>query len=89
MARRRKRLGAGESRPHASEGQSNDIPNNSTRQRLGAGESRPHATEGQPNDIPNNSTINGNTDQTNPENIIENLDNPSNGRKQVQVVNGL
>ncbi|PWA75734.1 hypothetical protein CTI12_AA240440 [Artemisia annua] len=108
----RERLGAGESRPHASEGQSNDIPNTSTRQRLGAGgsrpegqsnnipnnlmiqrlgagESRPHASEGQSNDIPNNSTINDGTNQTTPENIIENLDNPSNGRKQVQVVNGL
>ena len=26
---------------------------------------------------------------TTPENIIENLDNPSNGRKQMHVVNGL
>ena len=59
------------------------------RKRLGAGESRPHASEGQSNDIPNNSTINDGTNQTTPENIIENLDNPSNGRKQVQVVNGL
>ncbi|PWA95625.1 hypothetical protein CTI12_AA049210 [Artemisia annua] len=86
----RQMLGAGESRPHATQGQSNDIPNNSTRQTLGAGESRPLATEGQSNDIPNNSTINDDTDQTTPASvIIENLDNPSNGRKQVQVVNGL
>nr|GEU76929.1 PDR ABC-type transporter family protein [Tanacetum cinerariifolium] len=59
------------------------------RKRLGAKESRPHVSEGQSNDIPNNSTINDNTDETIFENIIENLDNPSNGRKQVQLVNGL
>ncbi|PWA82468.1 hypothetical protein CTI12_AA175560 [Artemisia annua] len=56
MARRKKILRSAESRPHASEGQSNGIPNNSTTQQLGAGESRPHASEGQSNGIPNNST---------------------------------
>ncbi|GJY64077.1 hypothetical protein Tco_0465537 [Tanacetum coccineum] len=58
------------------------------RKRLGAGKSRPHASEGQSNDNPNNSTINDNTDETTPGNIIENLDNPSNGKKQVLVVDG-
>ncbi|GKC74639.1 hypothetical protein Tco_1120522, partial [Tanacetum coccineum] len=58
------------------------------KKRLGAGKSRPHASEGQSNDIPNNSTINDNTNETTPGNITENLDNPSNGRKQVLVVDG-
>ncbi|GJY28030.1 PDR ABC-type transporter family protein [Tanacetum coccineum] len=57
------------------------------RKRLGAGESRPG--ERQSNDIPNNATINDNTDETTLKNTTENLNNPSNGRKQVKVVNGL
>nr|GFC41343.1 hypothetical protein [Tanacetum cinerariifolium] len=52
-------------------------------------EIRPRASEGQSIDIPNNSTINDNTAVTTPENTIENSNNPSNGRKQVRVVNGL
>nr|GEU38356.1 hypothetical protein [Tanacetum cinerariifolium] len=78
MARRRKRLGAKESRPGESR------PTGS-----GPTESKPRVGEGQSNDIPNNATINDNTDETTTENTTENLNNPSNGRKQVQVVNGL
>nr|GEW04937.1 PDR ABC-type transporter family protein [Tanacetum cinerariifolium] len=58
------------------------------RKRLEARESRPHANKGKLNGIPNNSTVNDNTGDTVFENIIKNLDNLSNRRKQVQVVNG-
>ncbi|GJX49664.1 hypothetical protein Tco_0276509 [Tanacetum coccineum] len=53
------------------------------------GGERPRVGETQSNDIPNNATINDNTDETTTENTTENLNNPSNRRKQVQVVNGL
>nr|GEZ39436.1 hypothetical protein [Tanacetum cinerariifolium] len=78
MARRRKRLGVGESRPTESR------PTESR-----PTESRPRVGEGQSNDIPNNATVNDNTDETTTENTTENLNNPSNGRTQVQFVNGL
>nr|GFA01096.1 hypothetical protein [Tanacetum cinerariifolium] len=51
--------------------------------------STPRVGKGQSNDIPNNATANDNTDETTTKNTTENLNNPSNGRKQVQVVNGL
>nr|GEV59147.1 PDR ABC-type transporter family protein [Tanacetum cinerariifolium] len=62
---------------------------NTPRKMLEARESRPHASEGQSNDVHNHSSMNDNTDETIFENIIKNLDNPSNGRKQVHVVNRL
>nr|GEY58462.1 hypothetical protein [Tanacetum cinerariifolium] len=93
MARRRKRLGAGESRP----GESRPTESRTTESRTTESrptesrptESRSRVDEGQSNDIPNNATINDNTDETTNENTTENLNNPSTGRKQVQVVNGL
>ncbi|GJS18143.1 hypothetical protein Tco_0412615 [Tanacetum coccineum] len=128
MARRRKRLGAGESRPRESRpaesrpeesmpaesmpAESRPAKSRPTESRPAESrptesrppgsrptesrppgsrptESRPHASEGQSNDIHNNSTINDNIAETTLENTIGNLNNPSNGRKQMRVVNGL
>nr|GEW20381.1 hypothetical protein [Tanacetum cinerariifolium] len=93
MARRRKRLGAKESRPGESRptgsGPTESRPMESRPKESRPTESRPRVGEGQSNDIPNNATINDNTDETITENTTENLNNPSNGRKQVQVMNGL
>nr|GEW48001.1 hypothetical protein [Tanacetum cinerariifolium] len=106
MARRRKRLGARESRPGESrpterrttesrptesrttesrptESRTTESrPTESRTTESRPTESRPHVGEGKSNDIPNNATINDNTDET----TTENLNNPSNGRKQVQVI---
>lgn len=44
-------------------------------------------SEGQSNDIQNDSTINGDSNETSPENVIDNLHHPSlpEGRKPVRV----
>nr|GEX81958.1 PDR ABC-type transporter family protein [Tanacetum cinerariifolium] len=88
MARRRKRLGARESRPGESRPtESRPMESRPTESR--PTESRPRVDKGQLNDIPNNATINDNIDETTTKNTTENLNNPLTGRKQVQVVNGL
>ncbi|GKA57429.1 hypothetical protein Tco_0756617 [Tanacetum coccineum] len=61
------------------------------RQRRGAGVSGTHASEGESNGIQSGSTINGDTNETSPDNVTDNLLNPSlpEGRKPVRVSKGL
>nr|GEU85031.1 hypothetical protein [Tanacetum cinerariifolium] len=61
------------------------------RQRRGAGVSRTRASEGESNSIQNGSTINCDTNETSPANVIDNLHNPSlqEGRKPVWISKGL